>query len=210
MPSTSSPSNTGVRTLSDEQLQELLRPGKEFESKVRAAVQQLPMGTVNVLLVSVKDYGLAAHALLRYYQSQKIPGIYVSVNRPYADLLKGLATPPENVHYIDAITALTGREAIDSAHVTYLDSPLALVELNLAISEQVKGLVSNQKYLALDSVSTLLVYNSPQAVEKFCHTIISKNRHEDVVCVLLMIESEEHKSVVETLAQFVDHVVSVR
>jgi hypothetical protein len=62
----------------------------------------------------------------------------------------------------------------------------------------------------VDSISTLLVYNSPQSVEKFCHTVIAKNRSENVIGVFLLIESEEHRSVVDTLAQFVDNVVFIR
>lgn len=199
----------GMRTLSDEQLRALLRPGREFESKLESVLGQLALGTTNLLLVSVKDYSAAPHALLNHFQSKKMPGVYVTTNKPYSDLLKTISLPPGNVHYVDTITSLTGRETIDAASVTYLDSPLALVELNMAIAEKLKATVSNQKFLVLDSISTLLVYNTPQSVEKFCHTVIAKNRQENTLAVFLMIESEEHRAVVETLSQFVDNVIPI-
>ncbi len=196
--------------LSEEQIQDLLRPGKEFDMRLQSHVSQLSFGTNNLVLVGLRDYATTPQALLSYFQKEKIPGIYITINKPYEDLTKTLSNPPENVKYVDVITALTGRETEDTQHVTYLDSPLALVELNLAIADQLKALVSNKKFLILDSVSTLLVYNSPQAVEKFCHTVIAKNRNESVLGLFIMIESEEHHSVVETLAQFVDKVISIK
>lgn len=200
----------GNPLLSDEQLQELLRPGKEFEGKLQGHLSTFTPGTANLVIVRVGDYNSAAHAILDYFQRAKTPGVYVTINKPYTDLIKGLSMVPENVHYVDSITALTGRGTPEVPRVTYLDSPLALVEMNLAIADELKKVVSNTKFLVVDSISTLLVYNSPQSVEKFCHTVIAKNRSENVVGVFLLIESEEHRSVVDTLAQFVDNVVFVR
>lgn len=196
--------------LSDEQLQELLRPGKEFESKLQGHLSTFSPGTASLIIVRVGDYNSASRAILHYYQRTKTPGVYVTINKPYTDLIKGLVVVPENVRYVDSITALTGRGTPDLPRVTYLDSPLALVEMNLAIADELKLVVSNIKFLVVDSISTLLVYNSSQSVEKFCHTVIAKNRSESVVGIFLMIESEEHRSVVDTLAQFVDNVVFIR
>lgn len=196
--------------LSDEQLQELLRPGKEFEGKLQGYLSTFSPGTSNLIIVRVGDYNAASRAILNYFQRVKTPGVYVTINKPYSDLIKGLSIVPENVWYVDSITALTGRGTPDLPRVTYLDSPLALVEMNLAIADELKKVVSNVKFLVVDSISTLLVYNSSQSVEKFCHTVISKNRSDSVVGVFLMIESEEHRAVVDTLAQFVDNVVFIR
>lgn len=199
----------GNKILSDDQLKDLLRPGKEFENALASTINSLAMGTTNLLILKLKDYSTAPRGLLSYFTSKKMPGVYVSINKPYADIVKTLSTPPAQTQFVDAITALTGRGTEDSQTVTFIDSPLALVELNLAISDRLKGVVSNQKFLILDSISTLLVYNSSQAVEKFCHTVIAKNRNENVVGIFLMIESEDHRDVVETLAQFVDNVTTV-
>lgn len=200
----------GNATLSDEQLSELLRPGKEFENTLFSTLNATSPGTINLLVVKLKDYSSAAHALLTYYSTQKIPGVYVCINKPTQDILKGFSTQLNQTQFVDAITALTGKGTIDSQQITFIDSPLALVELNLAISDRMRGLVSNQKFLIVDSISTILVYNSPQSVEKFCHTVIAKNRSENVTGLFLMIESEDHHDVVETLAQFVDNVIVIK
>ncbi len=220
MPNSSFPSRAAVSNsppeksaLSDEQLSELLRPGKDFENALGASIKTLPAGTTNLLIVRLKDYATTPRALLTYFAQEKMPGVYVSVNKPYMDIVKTLPNKETSIpqtQFVDAITALTGRGVEDNQVVTFIDSPLALVELNLAISDRMKGLVSNQKFLILDSVSTLLVYNTPQSVEKFCHTVIAKNRAENVLGLFLMIESEDHRGVVETLAQFVDNVITVK
>ncbi|MEK6902435.1 MAG: hypothetical protein AABX02_02500 [archaeon] len=199
----------GNTVLPSDDLQELLRPGKEFESKLTAAIKALPLGTTHLLLVRVADYATAGHTILRHFSAQKMPGVYVTINKPYLDLVKGLVNPPENVQYVDAITALTGRDMPETPRITYLDSPLSLVELNLAIAEKLRGIASNAKFLVMDSISTLLVYNAAQAVEKFCHTVIAKNRTENIMGLFLMVESEENQAVVDTLSQFVDGVIRI-
>ncbi|MBM3281871.1 MAG: hypothetical protein FJY86_00835 [Candidatus Diapherotrites archaeon] len=209
-PSPASPDESVHPSLSDEQLAELLRPGKEFENNLHATLKQLSAGSINLLVVPLKDYSSTAHALLTYYHAQKTSGVYVSINKPTQDILKGINVQLTQTQFVDAITALTGKGTEDTQQITFIDSPLALVELNLAISDRMKGLVSNQKFLVVDSISTLLVYNTPQSVEKFCHTIIAKNRGDNVIGLLLMINSDEHHDVVETLAQFVDHVIIVK
>lgn len=187
----------------------MLRPGKEFEAKLQTILESLPLGSANLLLVDVKDYSRIPHALITYFQSQKIPGVYVTVNKPFMDIAKQITPLPSNVMFIDVITPLTGKEVENTAQVTYLDSPLALVEMNMAISEKMKGVVANQRFLILDSVSTLLVYNSPQSVEKFCHTVIAKNRSDNTIGLFILIQTDEGHSVTETLSQFVDRVITV-
>ncbi len=209
-PASSSKKNVGNQTLSDAQLEDLLRPTRETESKLSSIISTLAPGTVTLLLLSIQQYASAPRALLTTFGQKTIPGTYVTANKPYSDLQKTIPSLPENIQYVDTITALTGKDAPELPRVTYIESPLALVELNLAIAEKIAGIASNQKFLIIDSVSTLLVYNAPQAVEKFCHTVIAKNRAPNLTMVLLMIESEHHHSVVETLSQFVDNVERLR
>ncbi len=198
------------KVLRDEELAELLRPGKEFESQLYSKLELLQPGSANLLLVNIKDYNKVGPSVAEIFTQKKIPGVYVTINKPYSDLIKTFPSALGNIHFVDVITAMTGRAAQDTPHVTYLDSPLGLVEVNVAISEQLEKIVSNQKFLFLDSVSTLLVYNSPQAVEKFCHAVIARNRTSSVIGLFLMIETEDHRAVIETLGQFVDQTIAMK
>jgi KaiC/GvpD/RAD55 family RecA-like ATPase len=202
-----SKSRTGNKILSDEQLQQLLQPGREFESKMEGVMKELADGTANLVIVSVEEYGLVAKTILHHFQSSQIPGVYVTTNKPYYDLLKGMENVPSNIHFVDVITSLAGREKEETPNVTFLDSPLELVEMDVSIQGQLSKITGSKKFLCLDSISTLLVYNSPEAVERFSHTVVSKNRKEEVIILLIMVESEENENVINTLGQFVDQTI---
>ncbi|QQR92826.1 MAG: hypothetical protein IPJ89_01110 [Candidatus Iainarchaeum archaeon] len=200
------PSDTkgvGNQLWTDDKLIDFLKPGKEQESKLASQLSQLPAGTSGLLIVPSNQYSIIPRAVMEYFSQKNIPGVYVCVNRPYLDLVRG-NNPSSGIKFVDVVTALTGKELTELPNVQYLDSPLALVEMDMAISENMQNIASNQKFLFVDSVSTLLVYNSPQAVEKFCHTIISKNRNASTLVILLALDTVEHKNVLDSLHQFVD------
>lgn len=200
---------TGTKVMSEEQIQELLKPGKEFESKLNTVLEGMKEGTANLIVVSVKEYPIASKTIICYFNQKQIPGVYVTTNKPYRDLIKIPQTNPVTIHYIDVITFLAGKETIEEPNVTYLDSPLALVEIDVFIQEELQKIASSKKFLCMDSLSTLLVYNSPQSVEKFTHSVISKNRQEKTIIVLIMAESEENERVIDTLGQFVDQTTHI-
>ena len=199
----------GSELWADDKLVEFLKPGKEQESKLINQFMQMKPGSSNLLIVSPHEYAPTPAAAISYFTRQNMPGVYVCVNRPYMDVIKSIGTPPSNIHFIDVVTSLTGKDPIPLPNVHYLDSPLALVEMNVTISEQLQKIASNQKFLFLDSISTLLVYNSSQAVEKFCHTVISKNRDANTIIILLAVNSEENKNTLGSLHQFVDQSYSI-
>ena len=187
----------------DEKILDYLKPGKEQEAKLIAQLSQLAPGSSNLVIVPSNQYSSVPRAVIEYFSGKDIPGVYVCVNRPYLDIVRG-SNPSSGIKFVDVVTSLTGKEMTDLPNVQYLDSPLALVEMDVAIGESMQRIASNQKFLFIDSVSTLLVYNSPQAVEKFCHTVISKNRNSSTVVVLLALDTAEHKNVLDSLHQFVD------
>jgi hypothetical protein len=199
----------GNQVWDDSKLVEFLKPGREQEAKLYSQLTQLPAGTNNLLLVSAAQYATVPAAALRFFSEQKIPGVFVCINRPYLDLVRN-QTPFAGIKFIDAVTSLSGKELTPLPNVQYIDSPLALVDLNVAISEQLQKIVSNQKFLFIDSISTMLVYNPAPSVEKFCHTMLSKNRAPELISILLSVESGEHQNVIESIHQFVDASYSLR
>jgi hypothetical protein len=62
----------------------------------------------------------------------------------------------------------------------------------------------------VDSLSTLLIYNKPDAVVKLVHSIANKVRVENVQGVFLMIKTEENLDIIKIISQFADTVIEVR
>jgi archaellum biogenesis ATPase FlaH len=65
------------------------------------------------------------------------------------------------------------------------------------------------KFLILDSVSTMLVYNSPEEIERLIHALIIKCRKWRMKTILLAIENAKQDKIVETISQFCDSVAKI-
>jgi len=92
-----------------------------------------------------------------------IIGIYVSLNKTQKsteDILKKSGVRTDKMFFIDCVTTEKSRD--DVLHI----SPEQLDMLSDAIKEFIKE-ISGEKYLLIDALSTLLIYNNENKVAKF-------------------------------------------
>ena len=147
--------------------------------------------------------------LLRYFTAKVPRGIYVSLNKPFGVLTKafdkaGIQT--SNLFFIDGITNVPTVEE-DSAH-SCLGSGAGLSNLCIAISKAVSK-QPGEKFIVIDSLSTLLIYNDPKVVAKFAHLLTEKMRRWNTSGSLLTVEMNVERDVVSQLAPFCDKVVKI-
>jgi len=195
------------------EFEELLSPGRGINSRISQALEDLPKNSAVLFIVGLKDYSTVLAELLRILQARKQQGngAYLTVNKPVEDLAKAFSRnkiSTGSVFFIDAISILSGRKASSGKKAMFLDSPTDLIDMDNAISKQ---LSKSQKlgFVVFDSLSTLLLYNKPQAVEKFLHVLVGKIRGANVQVFLITVKSSEHAGLIETVSQFVDKVVEI-
>lgn len=194
----------------DEELFQILSPFYKIELKVKKTMDEGGKDYNCILLVeNLKEYSNINLALLKYFQSQKIPGIFVTVNKPVQDIIKTAKKNNieiENVKFIDAITLQSGNITTNQ-QVEYIESPKDLVELITIIEEEIDGM-TEKFFLVFDSVSTMLVYNKKQSVEKFIHSLSGKIKSSECQGIIVAVESTEEETL-HALAQFCDATIKV-
>jgi KaiC/GvpD/RAD55 family RecA-like ATPase len=174
----------GVKELMDEQVSVLETP-------------------VVLLSMSPVIYQQSVLDTVRYFSDRFGDGLYVTLNKPTATLRKNLekgGVSMEKIFFLDSITS-TAAEVTESCY--YLGKMQELSELCLAISK----LVSERKdikFLLLDSVSTLLIYNDSKSVTRFCHLVTEKLRRWGLSGAFVSVEMGEGADMVAQLAQFCD------
>jgi KaiC/GvpD/RAD55 family RecA-like ATPase len=107
--------------------------------------------------------------LLRYFTRKTPRGVYVTLNKPYATLLKSFSKSGisvESVFFVDEITDVPSTQE-DATHA-YLGSGVDLSNLSISISKAIKQ-IEEDRFLLLDSLSTLLIYYDAKAVVRFAH-----------------------------------------
>jgi len=181
-------------------------------SSAEANIEESLLGLDKPIVLALIDpvrYQDAVFGLVKYFAAHTPRGIYVSLNKPYAVLSKNLdkaGISSASLFFVDAITNVPSPK--EDPEATCLGSGVDLSNLCIGISKAVSRF-SEDKFLFLDSLSTLLIYNDQKAVAKFAHLLTEKMRRWNTSGSLLTVEMNSEKDVVSQLAPFCDKVVKI-
>lgn len=160
-------------------------------------------------LVDPNRYQEAIEVVLRYFTSKLPRGIYVTINKPFTILTKSfekVGLPVNSLFFIDAITSVPS--LVEESTYTCLGSEANLSNLCIATSKAVSRF-TEEKFIVLDSLSTLLIYNDGRAVARFAHLLTEKMRGWGTTGSLLTVEMNPKRDLVPQLAPFCDKVVKI-
>jgi KaiC/GvpD/RAD55 family RecA-like ATPase len=153
---------------------------------------------------------------LRFRHNER--GIYISSNRPTKNLIeqlnvKGfdLRTPleTERICVIDLVSKSFGANEIKGS--INVASPCELSATQMAFEKAVERIDGNAgvPWLLLDSLSTLLVYNSAGALLHFLHFLIGRLRVLGFDAAIFAVEGSVEGNVLLTIRQFCDEDVKL-
>jgi archaellum biogenesis ATPase FlaH len=182
-----------------------------LEEKLKA----VPPKSVIVIEVSPEEDQMRVVAdFMKLKQNGK--GIYVSSNRPANDLIEKLLSYDVDLKktletnktcIIDLMSRSVGASEVKGG--IYVSSPSELSAAQMAIEkafETVNG-KAGRTWLLLDSISTLLVFNTPGAVLHFIHFLIGRLRVLQFDGVLFTVEGSVDERTLSTIRQFCDMVI---
>jgi len=193
----------------EESAEELLSPIRALDLKILRHLEGMPQHFTSLLLVEPMYFSRANLELVKLFISKpKKTGVYITCNKSssyVAHLLESQEIDSSNIFFIDAISKEEGAEEINEKNFSYIDSPNDLVALSVKIDdvfEQIKD--KRDVFVIFDSISTLLIYNGKEAVEKFVHSIVGRFQKWKIKGILLMVNSDEHRGVIDSISQFCD------
>lgn len=168
---------------------------------------------VALVVVDPKAYNNASVAIVKHLTAnKKIPGVYVSVNKPFKILnehFKKEGVKTELMIFIDAITSLADENLEENEHCYYLESPENLSDISIAISQAIEAIDHKEKFIIIDSLSTLLIYNNIESITKFVHFIIGKMRSWDVIGIILSLKKRGEAGLIAEIGQFCDMTIEL-
>ncbi len=168
--------------------------------------------SVGIMLPS-KNYSDLTQALLEYICSRTEDAwVYVTITKPYDNLIKqfGDLSGLENIKFIDCISRAAGISNTNP-NCVFIESPTMLENLGLEIINVFKNVDDDtNKYLILDSLSTLVIYNDLEIVTEFFYHLANRTRARNIHSVSLMIEEEGVDSQLNKLIYLNDKILKVR
>lgn len=180
----------------------------ETYDSILQALQELDKPIV-LTLIDPMRYQEAVFGIVKYFTQVSKQGVYVTLNKPFNVLTKNFekaGISANTLFFVDGITNVPAAE--EGPDHACLGSGVDLSNLCIGISRAVSK-IKDQKFLLLDSLSTLLIYNDSKAVSKFAHLLTEKMRRWETQGSLLTVEMNTERDVVSQLAPFCDKVVKI-
>ena len=117
---------------------------------------------------------------------------FVTVSKPFDYIVKTFKeiTENDNVKFIDCISRHAGISESQN-NCVYIESPVMLEKLLLEILHNFKGLKhETEKYIVIDSLSALMIYNNPAIIREFIELVMNRGRSENIHVISIIVEEE--------------------
>ena len=160
-----------------------------------------------LVITDVENIQENSNEILKQFSEKSVPGAYVCLNRPQHSV-KNILTK-ENIDFkkilfIDCITSsLTAVK--HEENVTHISNPADLTGLCIAISEFIKS-VSNDKFIMIDALGTLLIYNHEEIVLKFIRSVLEECSQNDVAAIMITPKTTD-SAWINKIIPFFDNIV---
>ncbi len=138
-------------------------------------------------------------------------GIIVSASRPYKNLIKLYKQNDIDITHVLIIDCISKSQSIDQLeeeNVIYQDSVSDLTNIMLSIEKAMEE-ISGNKFVFLDSITTMLIHNSNEIFAKFIHGLITKMRMKGVSGLLISVEEETNDHLRSQVADLCDKVIKI-
>lgn len=165
------------------------------------------------ILLPGNNYSDLVQALFEYIHGKPEEAwVYVSVTKPYDTLVKQYEylSDAKNIKFVDCISRAAGILRSDP-NCVYIESPTMLEKLGLEIINIFKEVDEDtKKFLVIDSLSNLIIYNDPDIVTEFFYHIVNRTRARDINTISLAIEEEGMEKHLNRLIYLNDKILKVR
>ncbi len=138
--------------------------------------------------------------------------VYLTVTKTYQNISDQLPFISEikNLCFIDCVSRAAGISKI-AKNVIFIESPTMLEKIGLEIMNIFKETDSKfKKYLVIDSLTNLIIYNDPEIVTEFFYHIINRTRAKDINVISLAIEEEGMECYLNRLIYLNDKILKIR
>ena len=129
----------------------------------------------------------------------------MTLNKPYGIMQRnfsGSGLDTRLIIFIDA--ASRADEAKKVENCLYIGSPEKLSDISVAMEQAIKALPTDDKFLVFDSLNTLSIFNRTATVARFVHFLVAKMREWKIKGIIITLENETDKLLMDELEQFSD------
>jgi hypothetical protein len=151
------------------------------------------------------------NGILKFLAARGMPGVYVSISKPYKNLARTLTTNGVdigNISFIDCIShSADDGVKEDDGKVTYVSNVGDLSAMGMCVHDLVER-IPGREFILIDALETLLIYNKPETIAMFVQSIIEKASKSESSVVILTPNGD--KALIDRIGMFFDRIVEVK
>lgn len=159
-----------------------------FEEKI-AKLKNKGIILINIPVESAMQSNAEA---IKTLQSLGYNGVYVTLSKDYQDISRVFqysGIDINNLFFIDGIARMYGVGEMDLPNVAYVEGPLSLDDILKEIGKAITDIAGDKKFVFLDSMTAILLYNSMDRTLKFAKALVGLlNKTKEVGIVIGIIE----------------------
>lgn len=165
---------------------------------------------VILITLDAKNYQKAVIDVVKsLVNDQRVPGVYVTLNKPYEIIQRILASSNIDTRLIIFIDVSSRTESKKVENCLYIGNPEKLSDMLVAMDQAIKSLPTAEKFLIFDSLNTLAIFNKPGTVARFVYFLATKIREWKIKGVILTLEKETDIALLDELTQFSDARINI-
>lgn len=149
------------------------------------------------------------NTLIKSLVAKKMGGAVLCLNKPYKSVKSSLESKKVNtkdILFIDTLSS-SRTELKPKDGAIMISNPSELTSISLAAGGFAKSKTEN-KFIVIDALSTLLIYNNPDAVAKFVRYMTSLTSSEGIRLMVLTTESQNDR-ILPKVQPFFDRIARV-
>lgn len=127
---------------------------------------------------------------IKILQSLGYEGVYITLSKDYVELsqlFREKGVDMGRLAFIDGVSQMYGIGAVDSPNVKYISGPISLDGIVAAITDIVPAMKAEKKFVFLDSITTVLLYNSLERTLKFSEFLTTSLKRLNVAGVMVSV-----------------------
>lgn len=176
---------------------------KEFMEKLKSIGANGK--NVTVMFTENDNYQDSINESIKYLvNDRKIPGIFVTVNRPCEARFKELEGIGVNTKMLIMINV---GSTSPSEGCVNIPSAKHLTDLAVSISHAIEAIPHEDRFLFFDSLSTYMIYNSPNSVMKFSQFLAGKMRAYNMKGIILSFKKKDYHDLEQFLVSIGDIII---
>jgi KaiC/GvpD/RAD55 family RecA-like ATPase len=174
---------------------------------------RLDHGWVALLQIPVEKTMEMNIEALKTLQSLGYEGVYITLSKDYVELSKMFreqGIDMGRLAFIDGVSQMYGIGAVDAANVKYISGPISLDGIVAAITDIIPVMKSERKFVFLDSITTVLLYNSLERTLKFSEFLTNSLKRLDVAGVMVSVSKGfANDNLIKALTKMSNEVIKI-